>query len=185
MIFTETPIAGAWLIELEPIGDERGWFARTFDVEQFRTRGLHPTVRQTSLSFNHRAGTLRGLHYQAEPHGEDKLVRCTAGAIFDVIVDLREGSTSYLDWFGVELKARKRRMIYAPPGVAHGFQTLTDETEVHYQMSVDHRPESASGVRWDDPELAIDWPEAERIVSERDRSLPTLAERRALADARS
>ena len=174
MIFTESPIPGAWIIEPEPLADERGWFARTFDAAEFRARGLDDRVVQESLSYNARAGTLRGLHYQAPPHEEAKLVRCPRGAILDVIVDLREGSTSYRTWFSVELDGRTQRMLYVPEGVAHGFQTLEDETEVYYRMNCEHAPDHARGVRWDDPSLGIEWPEATRIISQRDRTLPTL-----------
>lgn len=174
MIFTETAIAGAYLVELEPIADERGWFARTFDREEFERRGLEPAVVQCNTSFNERAGTLRGMHLQAEPHGEPKLVRCTRGAIFDAIVDLRPGSASHREWYGVDLTPDNGRMLYIPVGVAHGFQTLADASEVSYQMGHEYVPDSAGGVRWDDPAFGIDWPEApgERVISERDSSYP-------------
>ncbi len=174
MIFTETAIAGAYLVELEPVADERGWFARTFDREEFERRGLEPAVVQCNTSFNERAGTLRGMHLQAEPHGEPKLVRCTRGAIFDAIVDLRPGSAGHREWYGVELTPDNGRMLYIPVGVAHGFQTLADASEVSYQMGHEYVPDSAGGVRWDDPAFGIDWPEAsgERVISERDSSYP-------------
>ena len=169
MIFTETPLSGASLIELDPVRDERGWFARTFDAEEFRERGLDPDVVQCSTSFNERAGTLRGMHYQEEPHGEPKLVRCTRGAIYDVIVDLRPDSPTYCEWFGTELTAENMRMLYIPVGVAHGFQTLVESSEVHYQMGHEYVPEAARGVRWDDPAFGIQWPATERrLISERD-----------------
>lgn len=175
MRFEETPIAGAWIVDIEPISDDRGWFARTFAAEEFRAHGLDPTVVHTNLSFNRRAGTLRGLHWQADPHAEAKLVRCLGGAAFDVIVDLRPGSSTERHWFGVELSGANRRSLYVPAGLAHGFQTLVDDTQLQYQMSHQYEPSHARGIRWDDPTLAIDWPVAEqRYISERDRSLPTL-----------
>jgi dTDP-4-dehydrorhamnose 3,5-epimerase len=169
---TETRLAGAFVIEVELSRDERGFFARTFDADEFRRCGLDPTVAQCNTSFNERAGTLRGLHYQAEPDGECKLVRCTRGAIYDVIVDLRADSETYCRWFAVELSADNARELYIPKGLAHGFQTLTDDSEVAYQMSHVYVPEAARGVRWDDPAFGIDWPEAERTVSDRDSSFP-------------
>ena len=176
MIFTETPIPGAFEIELEPVADERGWFARTFDAEEFERRGLEPAVAQANISYNERAGTLRGMHYQADPEGEPKLVRCTRGAIFDVIVDLREGSRAHRRWHGVELSAENGRMLYIPTGVAHGFQTLADATEVGYLMGHRYVPEAARAVRWDDPAIGIEWPPAQggRVISEKDRSYPPL-----------
>lgn len=172
MRFTETPLAGAFVIELELLRDDRGFFARTFDVEEFRRHGLEPAVVQCNTSFNERAGTLRGLHYQADPDGECKLVRCTGGAIYDVIVDLRQDSETYCRWFAVELSADKARQLYVPRGMAHGFQTLVDDSEVAYQMSHVHVPEQARGVRWDDPAFGIEWPEAERTISDRDGTYP-------------
>jgi dTDP-4-dehydrorhamnose 3,5-epimerase len=174
MRFSETPLNGAWVVDLDLLGDERGWFARTFDAEEFAARGLNPAVVQCNASFNLRAGTLRGMHYQAEPHGESKLVRCVRGAIFDVAVDLRPGSPTYRGWHGVELSADNRLALYIPPGLAHGFQTLTDDAEVLYQMGQHYVPEAARGVRWDDPAFAIAWPDSggERIVSARDRAYP-------------
>ena len=158
MILRETPLAGARVIELERLGDERGYFARTFDSEQFAAAGLDGHVVQASTSYNARTGTLRGLHYQADPHGEAKLVRVTRGAVFDVIVDLRADSATYRAWFGIELDAASGRALYVPPGLAHGFQTLVDDTEVLYQMSYPYVPEAARGVRFDDPAFAIEWP---------------------------
>ncbi len=172
MIFSETPLAGAWVIELEPQEDERGSFARTFDAEEFRARGPDDRVVQASVSVNAREGTLRGLHYQAAPHVETKLVRCTRGAIFDVIVDMRQGSATHLCWFSVELSPGSGRMVYVPEEVAHGFQTLVDDTEVHYQMGRPYVPSHARGLRFDDPALGIRWPEARRTISARDASHP-------------
>ncbi|HEY2141467.1 MAG TPA: dTDP-4-dehydrorhamnose 3,5-epimerase [Solirubrobacteraceae bacterium] len=172
MRFVQTPLAGAWMIEPDRIADERGWFARTFDADEFRARGLNPEVVQCNASFNARRGTLRGMHYQAEPHGESKLVRCVRGAIFDVAVDLRAGSQTHRGWHGVELSAENGCAFYIPAGVAHGFQTLTDKCEVLYQMGHPYVPEAARGVRFDDPAFAIVWPEVEgeRTISERDRA---------------
>ena len=174
MRFTRTALPGVWVIELDLLGDERGWFARTFDAEEFAGHGLNPAVAQCNASFNARRDTLRGMHYQAEPHGESKLVRCVRGAIFDVAVDLRPDSASLCRWHGVELSAASARALYIPAGMAHGFQTLTDDCEVLYMMGERYAPEGARGVRWDDPAFAIEWPapHAERIISERDRSYP-------------
>ena len=174
MLFAETRLAGAWVIEVEPSSDERGLFARTFDADLFAERGLSAELVQCSTSFNRRAGTLRGMHYQAEPHGECKLVRCTAGAAFDVLVDLRPESPTYRAWDGVALSAENRRSVYVPRGVAHGFQTLVDGTELLYLIDTPYVPDAARGVRWDDPAFGIEWPDppAERTISERDRSFP-------------
>jgi dTDP-4-dehydrorhamnose 3,5-epimerase len=174
MRFVKTPLPGAWVIEPELLGDERGWFARTFDVEEFQARGLNPAVIQCNASFNASRDTLRGMHYQGEPHGESKLVRCVRGAIFDVAVDLRPDSPTFRSWHGVELSVENSRSFYIPAGLAHGFQTLTDDVEVLYQMGHGYVPEAARGVRWDDPAFAIQWPEAHgsRVVSERDASYP-------------
>jgi dTDP-4-dehydrorhamnose 3,5-epimerase len=172
MQFVQTPLPGAWVVELDLLGDERGWFARTFDADEFEQRGLNPAVVQCNASFNARSGTLRGMHYQAEPHGESKLVRCVRGAIFDVAVDLRSDSPTYRRWHGVELSAENRLAFYIPAGLAHGFQTLTDDSEVLYQMGHPYVPDAARGVRWDDPAFGIQWPasDGERVVSERDSS---------------
>jgi dTDP-4-dehydrorhamnose 3,5-epimerase len=171
----ETPLQGAYVVELEPLRDERGWFARTFDAETFAGLGLDPSVSQCNTSFNERAGTLRGMHFQAEPHGEAKLIRCTRGAVYDVIVDLRPGSPSFRAWFGLELRADGTASLFAPAGLAHGFQTLEDASEVHYQMGHHYVPAAARGVRWDDPAFGIEWPEppaAGRTISERDAAYP-------------
>lgn len=174
MRFVRTPLPGAWVIELDEFGDERGWFARTFDAEEFQARGLNPAVVQCNTSFNTRRDTLRGMHYQAGPHGECKLVRCVRGEIFDVAVDLRADSPVFCGWHGVELSAENRRAFYIPAGLAHGFQTLTDGCEVLYQMGHPYVPDAARGVRWDDPAFAIQWPESvgERVISEKDRAYP-------------
>jgi dTDP-4-dehydrorhamnose 3,5-epimerase len=173
--FEETAIPGAWIVATEPVHEERGWFARTFAAGEFRERGLDASVEQCNLSFNHRAGTLRGLHWQADPHGEAKLVRCVRGSVFDVIVDVRPGSSTERRWAAVELSADNGRSLYVPAGLAHGFQTLEDDTLLHYQMSHEYVPSHTRGIRWDDPAIGIEWPGAgERIISERDRTLPTL-----------
>jgi dTDP-4-dehydrorhamnose 3,5-epimerase len=173
VIFEATLLTGAWVIRVEPVADDRGLFARTFDAEEWAERGLEPLVVQCSTSYNARAGTLRGLHYQEEPFGEAKLVRCTQGAIYDVVLDLRRDSPTFRGWFSAELTAENRTMLYVPVGLAHGFQTLVDASEVYYQISRRYSPQHARGVRWDDPAFGIDWPEAaERTISERDRSYP-------------
>lgn len=175
MIFQATPLQGAFVIDVETSDDERGFFARTVCMDEFARHGLDGRFVQQSISFNRKAGTLRGLHFQVAPHEEGKLVRVTHGSAFDVIVDVRFGSPTYGQWFGVELSRENRRQVYIPRGMAHGFQTLAAETEMFYEMTAAYHPESARGVRWDDPALAIVWPPcAERIVSERDRALPLL-----------
>jgi len=171
--FTPTALPGAYVVELEPLRDERGFFARSWDAEEFRSHGLNAHLSQCSVSWNDKAGTLRGMHYQAAPHGEAKLVRCTRGAIYDVIVDLRPESGAYTRWFGVELSADNRTALYLPEGLAHGFQTLRDDSEVFYQISVPFHAESSRGVRWDDPAFGIQWPATpQRILSQRDRAYP-------------
>ena len=170
MIFRETKLKGAFIIEPERLEDERGLFARTFCEEEFKAHGLNSRVVQCNISFNKKKGTLRGMHYQVAPHEEAKLVRCTRGAIYDVIVDLRPDSPTFKQWVAVELTADNHRMLYIPEGFAHGFQTLEDNTEVFYQMSELYHPESARGVRWDDPVFGIEWPKIHhRIVSEIDQ----------------
>jgi dTDP-4-dehydrorhamnose 3,5-epimerase len=172
MRFIQTPLPGAWVVEPEKLDDERGWFARTFDAQEFEAHGLNPVVVQCNASFNAVRGTLRGMHYQAEPHGESKLVRCVRGAIFDVAVDVRSGSPTCRRWHGVELSAENGTAFYIPAGFAHGFQTLTDDCEVLYQMGHSYVPESGRGVRWDDPAFGIEWPEpgGERTIAEKDRA---------------
>ncbi len=175
MKFVPTPLTGAFVVELEPIEDERGFFARSFCQNEFRARGLDPVVAQCNVSLNRNRGTLRGLHYQAPPHEEAKLVRCIRGAIWDVIVDLREGLPTRWKSFSTELTADNRRALYVPRGFAHGFQTLADDSEVLYQISEFYHPESSRGLRWDDPALGIRWPLPEPVVSARDRAYPLLA----------
>jgi dTDP-4-dehydrorhamnose 3,5-epimerase len=172
MIFTETKLPGAFVVELERREDERGFFALSWSRKVFSERGLDERLVECNVSFNRRRGTLRGMHYQEAPHGQAKLVRCTMGAVYDVIVDLREGSPTFTRWLSVELSAANRTMLYVPTGLAHGFQTLADETEVFYQMSAPFRPESGRGVRWNDPAFGIRWPIADAIMNERDRSYP-------------
>jgi dTDP-4-dehydrorhamnose 3,5-epimerase len=172
LIFTETKLAGAFVIEMERRADERGFFARTFCRQEFEARGLNAEVAQCNVSFNKRKGTLRGMHYQAAPFGEAKLVRCTAGSLYDVIIDLRPTSATFKKHFAVELSAKNGRMLYIPEDFAHGFQTLQDDTEVFYQMAQRYSAEHARGVRWNDPAFGIAWPEGQRTIIERDRNYP-------------
>jgi len=175
MKFESTPLDGAFVVSLQRIEDERGSFARSYCAREFAAQGLEPLSAQCNLSWNARRGTLRGMHYQADPHREAKLVRCTRGALWDVIVDLRPESPSFRHWHGVELSAANALALYVPPGFAHGFQTLLDDTEVFYQMSAFHDPELGRGVRWDDPAIGIRWPLADPLLSQRDRSFELLA----------
>jgi len=172
VVFRPTPLVGAFVVEPEPRRDVRGFFARTWCQEEFAAQGLNPGLVQCSLTFTERRGTVRGMHYQGSPHQEAKLVRCVRGGIHDVIIDLRSHSPTFRRHFAVELREGSYRMLYVPEGVAHGFQTLLDGTEVTYQMSEFHRPEAERGVRWDDPAFAIPWPEPVSLVSDRDRSFP-------------
>lgn len=174
MRFTETEVAGAFLIDQEPIEDERGFFARTWCRREFSDRGLSLTVAQCSVSFNLTRGTLRGLHYQAPPYQETKVVRATTGAIFDVVLDLRPASATFARHAGATLSAANRRMLYIPEGCAHGFLTLENDTEVAYQMSEFHAPDANRGVRWDDPAFQIRWPGEVRVIAERDRAYPDI-----------
>lgn len=174
MIFTPLAIPGAYRIEPERREDSRGFFARTWCAEEFRQRGLNPNLVQCNVSFNRRAGTLRGMHYQAAPHAEAKLIRCTMGAAYDVLVDLRPEQPTYRQWVAVELSAESRRMVYIPEGCAHGFQTLCDDTELFYQMSAPYVPEAARGVRWNDPMLGITWPLPVGEIAPRDAQFEEL-----------
>jgi dTDP-4-dehydrorhamnose 3,5-epimerase len=177
MLFRPLDVAGLYLIEPERLKDERGYFARIFSNDAFIERGLCADYPQWSVSYNRERGTLRGLHFQAAPHGEIKLVSCSRGAVFDVAVDLRVKSQTYGKWIGVELSADNGAALYIPEGFAHGFQTLADDTEVLYHISQHYRPETSRGVRWDDPDLAVAWPPADRrVISERDHALPSLRE---------
>jgi dTDP-4-dehydrorhamnose 3,5-epimerase len=172
MITEQVGLGGAFTIEPERVVDERGYFARIFCAEEFARLGLRPDVSQSSVSYNAVAGTLRGMHWQALPHGECKLVRCVRGAVWDVIVDVRPGSDTYRQWWSVELSAANGTMLYVPEGVAHGFLTLARASEVMYQMSDPYVPEAARGVRWDDPAFGIAWPSAPAVMSDRDRTYP-------------
>ena len=174
MKFIETPLAGLYVVEIEPLNDDRGFFARSFCVRDFEAHGLMPTLVQCNISFNEKAGTLRGLHFQAFPHEEAKLVRCTQGAIYDVAIDIRPNSGTYLKWYAAELTSENRRMMFIPHGFAHGFQTLVDKSEVFYLMSEFYYPESARGLRWNDPTLGISWPIANQIISDKDRTYPLI-----------
>jgi len=175
MIFSSTPLDGVFVIEIEPHGDERGFFARTFCSEEFERHGLETDVVQCSLSFTTGLGTLRGLHLQHAPHGEAKLVRCVSGEVHDVVVDLRPASPTYLKHVGVELSGGNRRAVYVPRGCAHGFQTLTNEAEMSYQISTPFVPDAQWGVRWNDPAFGIVWPIADPTMNDRDRSYPDYA----------
>ena len=168
MIFTPTPLAGALIITPEKIVDERGFFARIFCRREFEARGLNPNLVQCNISFNKKKGTLRGMHYQLAPHAEVKLVRCTAGAIYDVIIDLRSESITYKQWYAAELTAENHKMLYVPEGFAHGYETLTDNTEVTYQVSEFYSPESERGIRWNDQAFSIVWPVPVSEISDKD-----------------
>jgi len=168
MKFTETHLKGAYIIEPEPIEDERGFFARSWCQKEFEAQGLNYNLVQCNISFNKKKGTLRGMHYQVAPHEEVKLVRCTKGVIYDVIIDLRPESSTFKQWIAVELTDKNYKMLYIPEGFAHGFQTLEDSTEVFYQMSAFYHSECARGVRWDDPTFQVEWPKGERIISDKD-----------------
>ena len=173
MILTPTPLPGVLVIELAPLVDDRGFFAVGFSRKVFGEHGLNPHVEQVNVSYNAARGTLRGMHYQMPPHTEAKTVRCVRGAAFDVAVDLRPESPTYCRWFGVELTAENRRAVYVPEGVAHGFQTLSEDTEIIYTVSAPYTPSHSAGVRWDDPTFGIEWPEAaRRTIHPRDRGYP-------------
>jgi dTDP-4-dehydrorhamnose 3,5-epimerase len=170
--FTPTSLEGAWLVDLEPVEDERGYFARSWSPEEFARHGLDTRIAACNVSFNRARSTLRGMHFQVPPHAEVKLVRCTAGAIHDVIIDLRPGSPTYCRWYAVELTARNRSALYVPAGFAHGFQTLEPYSEVLYHMSAPYVADAARGVRWNDPAFRVDWPPGQRVMSERDLTYP-------------
>ena len=172
MIFTETRLKGAYIIEPEKFEDERGFFARTFCRREFESHGLNPNVVQCNISYNKKKGTLRGMHYQIAPFEEAKLVRCTKGAIYDVIIDLRPTSSTYCQWISEELTEDNYRMLYVPEGFAHGFLTLSEDAEVFYQMSEFYMPEYARGIRWNDPSFNISWPIDVAVISEKDKTLP-------------
>jgi dTDP-4-dehydrorhamnose 3,5-epimerase len=172
MTFHETKLSGVFEIRLEPTCDERGFFARSWCRQEFESSGLNSKLVQCNVSYNARQGTLRGIHYQAAPYPEVKIVRCTRGAIYDVVVDLRPESPTFKQWIGAVLTATNHQMLYVPEHCAHGFLTLEDETEVFYQMSEFYKPELGLGVRWDDPAFRITWPSEARLISERDRTYP-------------
>jgi len=176
MNLKHTAIAGVVIVDPERKIDDRGWFARTYCADTFRAAGLNIIWPQCNASFNERRGTLRGLHWQAAPHGEVKLVRCTRGAAFDVAIDIRPESPTFGQWVGVEISEDNGRALYIDAGLAHGFQTLTDRTELFYQMGAIYVPDAGRGIRFDDPEIGIDWPVGLKVVSDADRRLPTLAE---------
>jgi dTDP-4-dehydrorhamnose 3,5-epimerase len=178
VIVAQTALPGVYTLEIEPHADERGFFARVWDGELLAAAGVDARVSQPRITLNHRAGTLRGLHFQRPPHAETKLVRCTRGSIYDVVVDIRPESDTHLRWLGVELSEENRRTLYVPEGFAHGYHTLADATEVWYQMSVPYAPESAGGLRWNDPHLAIEWPDPPaggRVIAAKDKAWPTLS----------
>ncbi len=172
MRWTTLKLEGAYIFDLEPIPDSRGFFARTFSVDDFVKRGLNPEVNQCNLAYNFKKGTLRGMHFQVEPATEVKLVRCTRGSIYDVIVDIRPESPTYLQWEGVELSAENRRTLYVPEMFAHGYQTLTDDTEIFYQVSQGYAPQCARGYRYNDPVFGIEWPLPVSEISEKDKTWP-------------
>ena len=174
MKFHETELQGAYLIDIEKREDERGFFARTWCEKEFKDHGLVARVVQANTSFNTRAGTLRGMHYQLAPYQETKLVRCTRGALYDVIVDLRPDSPTYKRWIGVELTASNYRMLYVPADFAHGFITLEDNTEAAYLMSESYTPGAGAGLRWDDPQLNIEWPRPVEVISDKDAGWPDM-----------
>jgi dTDP-4-dehydrorhamnose 3,5-epimerase len=170
MIFRETRLKGAFEIELETVQDSRGFLARSFCKNEFETCGLRTNIAQCNISYNRRKGTLRGMHYQVHPYEEAKLVSCTKGAVFEVIIDLRRDSQTFMDWISVELSAGSTEILYVPEGMAHGFETLCDDTTISYKMFEFYHPECARGIRWDDPTFGIEWPLVPEIISEKDRS---------------
>jgi len=172
VIFTETELKGAYIIEIEELKDHRGFFARSWCQNEFKDHGLTTRIAQANVSYNKKMGTLRGMHYQLSPYEETKLVRCTRGGIYDVIIDLRPASTTYTQWIGVKLTAENYKMFYVPENFAHGFITLEDDTEVTYQVSQFYTPGSERGIRWDDPAFSIDWPIDVQVISDKDKSWP-------------
>jgi dTDP-4-dehydrorhamnose 3,5-epimerase len=172
MQFLPSRIPGAWVIDISPIGDERGFFATTWLPEEFRKHGIEPLLAQCNLAFNHKRGTLRGMHFQRSPHAQAKIVRATRGALLDVIVDLRHDSPTYRQWDAVELTADNHRMLYMPEGIAHGYLTLTDDVEAYYHASAPWAPQAESGVRWNDPAFGIRWPFEPVVISEKDAGWP-------------
>lgn len=174
MKFEDAPIEGLKIVTMEPVRDDRGHFARSYCIEEFAKVGIDYKILQCNQSFNHKKGTIRGMHWQNEPHQETKFMSCSQGRIFDVAVDLRKDSPTYLQWFGIELTDRQDTMLYVPQGFAHGYQTLTDNAMAVYSVGVAYHPESADGMRHDDPAVGIDWPIKEAILSDRDRQWPLL-----------
>lgn len=172
MIFSQTRLPGVFVVDLELHRDERGFFARSFCEREFAEQGLASRFVQCNLSYNEHRGTLRGMHYNRMPHEEAKLVRCQSGAIYDVVVDIRRESPTLGQWFGVELSQDNRRSLFIPKGLAHGFLTLTPQTEIFYQMSDAYVPGAGLGIRYDDPSIGIEWPEPPKIVSARDKNYP-------------
>ena len=172
MLFSETELKGAQIIEIEKMEDNRGFFARAWCQREFEKHGLTARILQVNISFNKEKGTLRGMHYQMAPYEESKFVRCTSGAIYDVVIDLRPDSPTFRRWTGVELTETNYKMLYVPENFAHGFQTLEDNTEVTYQVSQFYTPASESGIRWDDPAFGIKWPLEPRVMSDKDSSWP-------------
>ncbi len=178
MIFTPTPLAGSFVIDIEPRTDDRGFFSRSYCVEEFAAAGIDHRVVQENVSFNHLAGTCRGIHFQRPPHAEAKLVRCTAGEIFDVVVDLRPESDTFGEWYGVELTAENRRALYVPVRCGHAYLTLTDGAEVTYQVSHRYNGSAEGGLRPDDPAIGVQWPRPLSVVSPKDMDWPSLGEQR-------
>lgn len=176
MIFTETELNGAFLIELEPFEDERGFFALSWSEKEFSARGMDARFVECNVSFNHKKGTLRGMHYQASPHGQGKLVRCTMGAVFDVMIDLRPSSPTFKHWRAFELTSKNHLALYVPVDFAHGFQTLDDNSEILYQMTTPYVPDSGRGLRWNDPAFHIDWPLVNPILNDRDKTYPDFSD---------
>lgn len=174
MIFTETKLRGSFIIEPEKVEDERGFFARTWDNKIFEEHGLNSKIVQCNISFNKKKGTIRGMHYQAYPHEEAKLVRCTKGKAYEVMIDLRTQSSTHMQWIGIEITAENYKMLYVPEGFALGFQTLEDNTELFYQMSERYAPEFSRGIRWDDPSIKISWPLKPTVISKKDLSFAAL-----------
>ena len=172
MKFTPSKIPGAWVVDITPIADHRGFFATTWVPDAYQKQGIHPSLAQCNLAFNHKRGTLRGMHFQSAPHAQAKIVRCTRGALLDVIVDLRADSSTYCQWDAVELTADNRRMLFIPEGMAHGYITLVDEVEAYYHTSTPWAPKAESGVRWNDPAFDIRWPFEPVVISDKDASWP-------------
>ncbi len=175
MIFTETKLKGAYIVDMEARRDERGYFSRVWCQKEFEQQGLNTNLVQCNIAFNNQAGILRGMHFQRQPWSEVKLVRCTKGAVFDAIVDMREESPSYQEWIGVELTEENHRMLYVPEGFAHGYLTLKENSELFYQVSQFYTPEAEGGIRWNDPLIGIEWPEmGELLISDKDKAWPLL-----------